>query len=252
VVILRRAPALVSAAVRLDERQRAALASGARVLRVLGGPGSGKSTLAVELVVDAVRLHGLRADACLMLTSSRSAAAGLRQRVTARLDGTSTESLARTWQAFGFGILRAEAALHGQPAPRLLNGPEQDVILRDLLAGHESGEVPGPTWPAGLGDALRTRGFRNELRDLLMRTVEHGLGPDDLARLGAEHDRPEWVAAAQVLRASTTRSPPSAGTAPTTPPGCSRQRPSCSRTTRRPSTGSTSASAWSSSTRRRS
>lgn len=190
----------MSAAVRLDERQQAALDSGARVLRVLGGPGSGKSTLAVELVVDGVRRHGLRADACLMLTSSRSAAAGLRQQVTARLDGTSTESLARTWQAFGFGILRAEAALHGQPAPRLLNGPEQDVILRDLLAGHASGEVPGPTWPAALGDALRTRGFRNELRDLLMRTVEHGLGPDDLARLGVEHDRPEWVAAAQVLR----------------------------------------------------
>jgi superfamily I DNA/RNA helicase/RecB family exonuclease len=200
VVILRRAPAVESAAVRLDERQQEALDSGAQVLRVLGGPGSGKSTLAVELVVDAVRRNGLRADACLMLTSSRSAAAGLRQQVTARLDGTSTESLARTWQAFGFGILRAEAALHGQPPPRLLNGPEQDVILRDLLAGHASGEVPGPSWPAGLGDALRTRGFRNELRDLLMRTVEHGLGPDDLARLGVQHARPEWVAAAQVLR----------------------------------------------------
>ena len=199
-VILRRAPALVSAAVRLDERQQAALDSSARVLRVLGGPGTGKSTLAVELVVDAVRRHGLRADACLLLTSSRSAAATLRQQVTARLGGTSTESLARTWQALGFGILRAEAALRGQPAPRLLNGPEQDVILRDLLAGHASGEVPGPRWPGGLDEALRTRGFRNELRDLLMRAVEHGLGPDDLTRLGAAHDRPEWVAAAQVLR----------------------------------------------------
>ena len=199
-VILRRAPALTSAAVRLDERQQTALDSTARVLRVLGGPGTGKSTLAVELVVDAVRRHGLRADACLMVTSSRSAAARLRQHVTARLDGTSTESLARTWQAFGFGVLRAEAALRGRPAPRLLNGPEQDVILRDLLAGHASGEVPGPTWPDGLSEALSTRGFRNELRDLLMRTVEHGLGPDDLARLGIERERPEWVAAAHVLR----------------------------------------------------
>jgi superfamily I DNA/RNA helicase/RecB family exonuclease len=199
VVILRRAPALAPARVRLDERQSAAMDSRARVLRVLGGPGTGKSTLAVELVVDAVRRHGLRADACLVLTSSRGAAAELRQQVTARLGGTSTESLARTWQAFGFGVLRAEAALRGEPAPRLLNGPEQDVILRDLLAGHASGEVPGPTWPAGLREALRTRGFRNELRDLLMRAVEHGLAPDDLARLGTEQDRPEWVAAAQVL-----------------------------------------------------
>ena len=199
-VILRRAPALVSEAVRLGERQQAALSSRAPVLRVLGGPGSGKSTLAVELVVDAVRQQGLRADSCLVITASRSAAATLRQRVTARLDGTSTESLARTWQAFGFGVLRAEAALRGDPAPRLLNGPEQDVILRDLLAGHAAGDAPSPDWPESLREALDRRGFRNELRDLLMRTVEHGLGPDDLARLGDEHNRPEWVAAAQVLR----------------------------------------------------
>ncbi len=166
---------------------------------MLGGPGTGKSTLAVEAVVSAVR-SGTRADACLVLTSSRSAAAALRQRVTARLDGTSTESLARTWQAFGFGVLRAEATLRGDPPPRLLNGPEQDVILRDLLAGHAAGDAPGPSWPASVRDALTTRGFRNELRDLLMRAVEHGLGPSDLHELGLTHDRAEWVAAAQVLR----------------------------------------------------
>ncbi len=60
--------------------------------------------------------------------------------------------------------------------------------------------MPGPPWPDALREALTTRGFRNELRDLLMRSVELGLGPDDLARLGAEHERPEWLAAAQVLR----------------------------------------------------
>ncbi|OFE18076.1 DNA helicase UvrD [Humibacillus sp. DSM 29435] len=198
-VILRRAPAFVADAAPLDVTQQRVLDSSAKVLRVLGGPGTGKSTLAVEAVVSAVR-SGTRADACLVLTSSRSAAAALRQRVTARLDGTSTESLARTWQAFGFGVLRAEATLRGDPAPRLLNGPEQDVILRDLLAGHAAGDAPGPSWPASVSDALTTRGFRNELRDLLMRTVEHGLVPADLHELGLRHDRAEWVAAAQVLR----------------------------------------------------
>ncbi|GAA6524488.1 ATP-dependent DNA helicase [Intrasporangium sp. DVR] len=198
-VILRRAPAHVVGQVRLDDSQQRALDSVAPVLRVLGGPGTGKSTLAVELVADAVA-RGARADECLVLAATRTAAGSLRQRVTARISGTSTQSLARTWQALGFGILRAEAALRGDPAPRLLNGPEQDAILRDLLAGHASGDVPGPDWPASVRDALATRGFRNELRDLLMRAVEHGQGPEDLRRLGVEHDRPEWVAASRVLR----------------------------------------------------
>ncbi len=198
-VILRRAPALDRTQVDLDESQRIVLDSRAHLLRVLGGPGTGKSTLAARLVVDAVR-RGARADECLVLTSTRPAAAALRERVTAMLDGTSTESLARTWQAFGFGVLRAEAALRGEPAPRLLNGPEQDVILRDLLAGHAAGDAPGPEWPESVREALTTRGFRNELRDLLMRAVEHGRGPDELESLGRSHERPEWVAAAHVLR----------------------------------------------------
>jgi len=199
-VELRRAPALVVEVPDLDDDQRPAVEHRGRLLRVLGAPGTGKTTTAVELVVHHVAHDGLTADSALLLTSSRTAAARLRDRVTARVGGTTTEPLARTHQAFGYGILRREAALRGEPAPRLLSGPEQDVVLRDLLAGHASGDVPAPPWPAHLGAALARRGFRAELRDLLMRAVEHGLEPAHLAALGREHRRPEWVAAAQVLR----------------------------------------------------
>ena len=196
---LRRAPSLAVAAPRLDAEQRAAVAHRGPVLRVLGAPGTGKSTTAVEVVVGRVDAGEVEPDQCLLLTSSRLASAALRERVTARLARTSTEPLARTHQSFGFGILRQAAALHGDPAPRLLSGPEQDVILRDLLEGHRRGDSPAPQWPERVHEALTTRGFRGELRDLLMRTVEHGLEPGDLSALGRTHGRPEWVTAAQVL-----------------------------------------------------
>lgn len=196
---LRRAPDLVADAPALDDVQAAAVAHRGGVLRVLGGPGTGKTLTAVEAVVDRVESGEATPDQCLVLTSSRLAAGALRERVTARLARTSTEPLARTHQAFGFGILRQAAALRGDPAPRLLSGPEQDVILRELLAGHVARPELAPAWPPRLHEALGTRGFRGELRDLLMRAVEHGLEPADLARLGRVHDRPEWVAAADVL-----------------------------------------------------
>jgi superfamily I DNA/RNA helicase/RecB family exonuclease len=200
VVTLRRAPALVVDAPRLDDQQQSVLETRAPLMRVLGAPGTGKTTTAVELVVDRVIVGGLTPDECLLLTSTRVAAARLRERVTARLARTSTEPLARTHQAFGFGVLRREAALRGDEPPRLISGPEQDVILRELLAGHAEGDSARPPWPEHVLVALDKRGFRAELRDLLMRAVEHGIEADRLAVLGAEHGRPEWVAAAQVLR----------------------------------------------------
>ena len=199
-VLLRRAPALVVDAPRLDDGQQAVLAARGPLVRVLGAPGTGKTTTAIELVVDRVERGGLAPDECLLLTSTRVAASRLRERVTARLARTSTEPLARTHQAFGFGILRREAALRGDEAPRLISGPEQDVILRELLAGHATGQSTRPPWPEPVLVALDKRGFRAELRDLLMRAVEHGIEADQLAALGAEQARPEWVAAAQVLR----------------------------------------------------
>lgn len=204
---LRRAPSLVTEVPSLDDAQAAAVAHRATatqghdrgVLRVLGAPGTGKTSTAVEIVVDRVQRDGIAPDQCLVLTASRTAAADLRDRITARIGGTTIEPLARTHQALGFAILRQAAALRGDANPRLLSGPEQDVILRELLAGHACSEGKAPDWPVHMQAALATRGFRTELRDLLMRAVERGLDADGLAALGRAHDRSDWVAAAQVL-----------------------------------------------------
>ncbi len=199
-LVLTRPAVTATPAVELDDSQRAVVGHRGPVLRVLGAPGTGRSTSAVEVVVARVLEHGLRADECLLLAPTRVAAARLRDALTARLGGTTTTPLARTHQAFGFGVLREAAALAGDPPPRLLSGPEQDVVLGELLAGHAAGDGSAPAWPTSLALALPTRTFRAELRDLLMRSVELGLEAADLVRLGEVHERPEWVAAASVLR----------------------------------------------------
>uniref|UniRef100_UPI0024573119 hypothetical protein n=1 Tax=Nocardia asiatica TaxID=209252 RepID=UPI0024573119 len=43
--------------------------------------------------------------------------------------------------------------------------------------------------------ALALGGFAEQLRDLMLRATERGIGPEDLVRLGREHAKPEWVAA---------------------------------------------------------
>jgi superfamily I DNA/RNA helicase/RecB family exonuclease len=184
----------------LDPAQQRVVDHRGGTLRVLGAPGTGKTTALVEAVASRVLHDGVDPGEVLVLAPTRVAAARLRERVTARLATTVREPLARTPQSLAFGVLRRAAAVADEPAPRLISGPEQDLVLRELLAGHVAGVGVRPRWPAELGPALATRGFRGQLRDLLMRAVERGVDPVELARLGRRHDRPEWVAAAHLLQ----------------------------------------------------
>lgn len=67
------------------------------------------------------------------------------------------------------------------------------------MVGEEPEDDP-VGWPTDLRPALRTRAFASQLRDLLMRAAERGVGPVDLARLGEKLGRADWPAAARFLR----------------------------------------------------
>ncbi|MFF0469925.1 ATP-dependent helicase [Micromonospora zamorensis] len=171
---------------------------------VLGGPGTGKTSTLVEAVAARVA-EGVDPEHILVLTFGRRGATALRQRIEARIaqDGHRVlrEPLVRTFPAYAFGLLRRAAAERGEPSPRLLTGPEQDLIIRELLnvVGEEPEDDP-VGWPTDLRPALRTRAFASQLRDLLMRAAERGVGPVDLARLGEKLGREDWPAAARFLR----------------------------------------------------
>ncbi|GAB7050152.1 hypothetical protein JCM9534A_52780 [Catenuloplanes indicus JCM 9534] len=258
-------------------------------LLVVGGPGTGKTTTLVEAVAARVEA-GVDPERILVLTFGRRAAQSLRERIEARIAGLDDhdvvhQPMVRTFHAYAYSLLRRAAAERGEPSPRLLTGPEQDLVIRELLeivgdpdtagrptpdtaellrrrslsapatdrtqtgqpssgqpssgrvadAGTPAGERPGRGkpgaepgraddaardpggaaageavpeataddpygWPVGLRPALRTRAFATQLRDLMLRAVERGIGPADLTRLGERLGRSDWPAAARFLR----------------------------------------------------
>ncbi|GAB2726886.1 hypothetical protein GCM10027089_58540 [Nocardia thraciensis] len=187
-------------------------AAGWRPWQVLGGPGTGKTALLTDLAVDRIA-GGADPESVLVLTHSKQAALRLRNAVTRQLaevsggvPGATREPLVRTVHSYAFAIVRRHAAAHGNPPPRLLTGAEQDVVLREMLRGELAdiqegfarsgfGDSEAEWWPQRLQPALGTTGFAEQLRDLMLRATERGLGPEDLIELGRLHDRPEWEAA---------------------------------------------------------
>lgn len=189
----------------LDDSQRAALAAaaGPGATLVVGAPGTGKTLVAQEVVLAALA-EGLAPERVLLLASSRRAAASLRDRLSARARRTVGAPMVRTAASAAFAVLRERAAALGEPVPTLISGPEQDLVLSELLEGHLEGELAhlgSPlVLPPGLPEeALGLRGLRQELRDLLMRAAERGLTPADLAALGERYERPEWSLGAQLF-----------------------------------------------------
>ncbi|GAB3160840.1 ATP-dependent DNA helicase [Myceligenerans halotolerans] len=168
------------------------------VTLVAGAPGTGKTTVAAQMTVEALRA-GASPERVLVLAASRRSAARMRDEVAARAGRTVGAPMVRTVASAAFSILRTRELALDAPPPTLVSGPEQDLILAELLAGHAAGEGTGLELPPGLpADSLSLRGLRQELRDLLMRAAERGLGPVELHRLGRTHDRPEWVMAAKL------------------------------------------------------
>ncbi|MGW0864185.1 ATP-dependent helicase [Streptomyces sp. NPDC002611] len=185
----------------LDAAQRSVVDHGSGPLLVLAGPGTGKTTTLVESVTERIARGG-DPERVLVLTFSRRAAVELRDRMATRA-GAARAPRATTFHSFCYALVRAhqDSDLFVEPM-RLLSGPEQDVSVRELLAGQVDLERLGLAhvrWPDELRACLTTRGFADEVRAVLARSRELGLGPDALDAFARSTGRPDWRAAAAFL-----------------------------------------------------
>ncbi|MFJ5030549.1 ATP-dependent helicase [Streptomyces sp. NPDC088560] len=186
---------------RLDAAQRAVVDHRCGPLLVLAGPGTGKTTTLVESVAARIA-RGADPERILVLTFSRKAAVELRDRMALRM-GAARAPRATTFHSYCYALVRGhqDSELFAEPL-RLLSGPEQDVAVRELLAGQPDLERLGLThvrWPDDLRACLTTRGFADEVRAVLARSRELGLGPDALDAFARRIGRPDWRAAAAFL-----------------------------------------------------
>ncbi|MFD9437271.1 ATP-dependent helicase [Streptomyces sp. NPDC060006] len=185
----------------LDAAQRAVVDHQSGPLLVLAGPGTGKTTTLVESVAARIA-QGTDPERVLVLTFSRKAAVELRDRMALRI-GAARAPQATTFHSFCYALVRAhqDTDLFVEPM-RLLSGPEQDVAVRELLAGQPGLERLGLAhvrWPDELRACLTTRGFADEVRAVLARSRELGLGPDALQTFARRIGRPDWLAASAFL-----------------------------------------------------
>lgn len=177
-----------------------------RAVLVTGPPRSGKTTFALAAAKEALDVFG--AQRAVLAVSNRRLADEYTPELIRHI-GVSTQARpATTLNALAFRLVAAQRAHDGRPSPRLLNGAEQDALLRRVLAVHldhvRSGDTCGTCrllrdyfqnerWMAFVADgdvddetsaatteAILEEGvnaaFVAQLRDMLARMDEVGAG----------------------------------------------------------------------------
>ena len=177
----------------LNAEQRAvvvAARSGDVIVR--GAPSSGRSTCALAVFEQAVSAG----SSALILAPDRTRADVLTPRAQAL--GPAVVRPVRTPASFAYQVVatwrtQREVPLEGV---ELVTGAAQDQALAELLAG-----VDAP-WPEEIGEQMRAMpAFRAELRNLVARAGEAGMGAASLSEAGARFGHPEWVGAGAIVAA---------------------------------------------------
>lgn len=172
----------------------------AQSLLAIGPPNCGKTEFALQCLLSGMRAYG-SGRAC-MAVAGRKAADALGNRVIAQLGSSMQSRPVTTLAAVAFRLIEADRSCHGETAPRLLNGAEQEALLRGVLDAHiahvssgDSGTCPTcgllesyfatGAWASMMNERMASS-FVAQLRDMLARMNE----------IGASHRLEEQVIAA--------------------------------------------------------
>ena len=209
---------------RADAETRADAGETTRALLAVGAPRCGKTSFAVDALMRGLERFGDTGAA--MSVSNRVVADRLGDRVIRRIGASAQVRPMTTLSAVAFRIIAARRFAEGLRAPRLLNGAEQDALLRGVLGAHLAHAVAGDLcgtcmmlrdyfasddWAASVGlpeetsseppaqaasgatAAMFEHGISSslvdQLRDMLARMDELGVGPaheEELVHAGAD------------------------------------------------------------------
>ena len=177
----------------LNANQRAvveAACSGDVIAR--GAPSSGRSTCALAVFEQAAS----RGRSALILAPDRTRADVLTPRAQAL--GPDSVRPVRTPASFAYQVVATWRTQRDVPLEgvELVTGAAQDQMLAEAL---ESVDAP---WPEDIGPQMRAMpAFRAELRNLVARAGEAGMGAAELSEAGARFRRPEWQGAGAIVAA---------------------------------------------------
>ena len=177
-----------------------------KALLVVGAPCVGKSTLARDALMAGLRRFG--ESGAMMTVSGRQIADVIGDQVIRELGATSQARPVTTLSAIAFRLITVMRSRSGEPLPRLLNGAEQDALLRSVCSVHvahvRAGDPCGTCsllreyfarddWDGVLADAVAgndgeggdadsgvgvNAAFVMQLRDMLARMDELGVSED--------------------------------------------------------------------------
>lgn len=135
------------------------------VLLVFGAPNAGKSSFALNALLLGLRFdwsaasdspcslnnraaqlllkNAIRGDIAVAAAQNRSTAARMSDYVIQNLGVSHQSRPVGTLSALAFSLISARNKLFGMPAPKLLNGAEQDALLREVVRVHVNHVLQG-------------------------------------------------------------------------------------------------------------